>query len=255
LDPYLFSDNNIILMLIQARTTPTGLVDPLSGSPAGTGLHSGFDPSRGNTYDASRVASFSSSKSGTHDVSRVASGFDSLKSAGYDASKAPAIGGQAAATVAHGSSAGSYGSNQTTPPPYAWVQSASTYGSVQMPPSYASASVPSSYGAATAHPYGSAQALPSYGQTQAPAAYGHTQQLSSYGLAQLHRVPLPMGWPNSLQPMDLGEQQLMLAVITKLFTDANNLGTLVFFLYCKRELCTPDSFLQLLGPCCLTAEM
>jgi hypothetical protein len=168
----------------QARTTPTGLVDPLSGSPAGTGLHSGFDPSRGNTYDASRVASFSSSKSGTHDVSRVASGFDSLKSAGYDASKAPAIGGQAAATVAHGSSAGSYGSNQTTPPPYAWVQSASTYGSVQMPPSYASASVPSSYGAATAHPYGSAQALPSYGQTQAPAAYGHTQQLSSYGLAQ-----------------------------------------------------------------------
>ena len=152
LDPYLFSFNNMILMLIQARTTPTSLVDPLSGSPAGSGIHSGFDPSRGNTYDASRVASFNSSKSGTHDVSRVSAGFDSLKSAGYDASKGPAIGGQGAATVAHGSSAGSYGSNQITPPPYAWVQSASTYGSVQMPPSHASASVPSSYGAATARP-------------------------------------------------------------------------------------------------------
>ncbi|OEL31190.1 Protein FLX-like 2 [Dichanthelium oligosanthes] len=168
----------------QARTTPTGLVDPLSGSPSGTGLHSGFDPSRGNTYDASRVASFISSKSGTHDVSRVASGFDSLKSVGYDASKAPAIGGQVAATAVHGSSAGSYGSNQTTPPQYAWVQSASTYGSVQMPPSYASGSVPSSYSAATVRPYGSAQALPSYGQTQAPAAYGQAQLPSSYGLAQ-----------------------------------------------------------------------
>ncbi|CAN6237403.1 unnamed protein product [Urochloa humidicola] len=168
----------------QARTTPTGMVDPLSGSPAGTGLHSGYDPSRGNTYDASRVSSFSSSKSGTHDVSRAASGFDSLKSAGYDASKAPAIGGQAATTVAHGSSAGSYGSNQATPPPYAWVQSASTYGSVQMPPSYASGSVPSSYGAAIVRPYGSVQAPPSYGQTQALAAYGHTQLPSSYGLAQ-----------------------------------------------------------------------
>lgn len=179
LDPSLVSNNTMILILIQARATPTGLVDPLSGSPAGTGLHSGFDPSRGNTYDASRVASFSSSKSGTHDVSRVASGFDSLKSAGYEASKA-----QAAATVAHGSSAGSYGSNQATQPQYAWVQSASAYGSVQMPPSYASGSVPSSYGATTVRPYGSAQALPSYGQAQASAGYGHTQLPSSYGLAQ-----------------------------------------------------------------------
>ncbi|CAN6230672.1 unnamed protein product [Urochloa humidicola] len=168
----------------QARATPTGLVDPLSGSPVGAGLHSGYDPSRGNAYDASRVTSFSSSKSGTHDVPRAASGFDSLKSAGYDASKAPAIGGQVAATVAHGNNAGSYGSNQATPPSYGWVQSASTYGSVQMPPPYASGSVPSSYGAGTVHPYGSAQALQSYGQTQAPGAYGHTQLPSSYGLAQ-----------------------------------------------------------------------
>ncbi|KAF8769563.1 hypothetical protein HU200_006417 [Digitaria exilis] len=170
----------------QARTTPTGLADPLSGSPAGTGLHSGFDPSRGHAYDASRVASFSSSKSATHDVSRVASGFDSLKSAGYDASKAPAIGGHAAATATHGISGGSYGSNQAKPAPYAWVQSSSTYGSVQIPPSYASGSgsLPSSYGSAAVHPYGSAQALPSYGQTQAPTAYGHTQLPSSYGLAQ-----------------------------------------------------------------------
>ncbi|KAJ1278300.1 hypothetical protein BS78_04G069700 [Paspalum vaginatum] len=169
----------------QARTTPTGLVDPLSGSPAGTGLRSGFDPSRGNAYDASRVANFSSSKSGTHDVSRGATSFDSLKGSGYDASKAPAIGGQTAATAAQGTIAGYYGSNQATPPPYAWGQSASSYGSVQMPPSYASGSVPSSYGAATVHPYGSVQTLQSYGHTQLPSSYNlaQAQGSSPYGLA------------------------------------------------------------------------
>jgi len=35
--------------------------------------------------------------------------------------------------------------------------------------------------------------------------------------------------------MDLGEQQLMLAVIMKLFTDANNLGTPVFFLKLQKR--------------------
>ncbi|XP_062223838.1 protein FLX-like 2 [Phragmites australis] len=170
----------------QARTTTGGLADSLSGNPAGTAPRSGYEPSRGNTYDTSRVASISSSKAGTgtHDVSRGSTGYDSLKGAGYDASKAPAIGGLVAPTAAHGSSAGYYGSNQATPPPYAWGQSASTYGSVQTPPSYASGSVPSSYSGATVRPYGSAQALPSYGQTQAPSAYGHTQLPSSYGLAQ-----------------------------------------------------------------------
>jgi len=166
----------------QARTTPTGLADPLSGSPGGTGLHSGFDPSRGNAYDGSHVANFSSSKTGTHDGSRGATGFDSLKGSGYDASKAHLI-GQASATAAHGGLAGYYGSNQATSAPYAWGQSASTYGSVQVPPSYASGSN-TSYGAAAVRPYGSAQAQPSYGQTQAPSAYGHTQLPSSFSLAQ-----------------------------------------------------------------------
>ncbi|KAK3156242.1 hypothetical protein QOZ80_2AG0104690 [Eleusine coracana subsp. coracana] len=134
----------------QARTAPAGLADPLS-----------------------------SSKAGAHDVSRAGTGYDSLKGAGYDASKAPATGGQAAATASHGSGAGYYG-YQTTPP-FAWGQSASTYGSVQGPPS---GPVSSSYDAAAARPNSSAQALPSYGQTQAPSAYGHSQLSSTYGLAQ-----------------------------------------------------------------------
>ncbi|XP_062218441.1 protein FLX-like 2 [Phragmites australis] len=186
----------------QARTTPTGLADPLSGSPAGT-ARSGLESSRGNTYDTSRVASISYSKAGMHDVSRGAAGYDSLKGAGYDALKAPAIGGQAVATAAHGSSAGYYGSNQATPPPYAWGQSASTYGSVQMPPSYASGSATSSYCAATGRPYGSAQALPSYGQTQAPSALGHTQLPSSYGLAQ---EPSPFAAAQGSSPYGLSVQ-------------------------------------------------
>lgn len=168
----------------QARTTPTGLADPLSGSPAGTGLRSGFDPSRGNAYDVSRVASFSSSKSGTHDVSRGATGFDSLKGAGYEASKAPAIGGQAVVTAAQGSIAGYYGSNQATTPPYAWGQSASSYGSAQVPTSYASGSAPSSYGSATVRPYGSAQTLTSYGHTQLPSSYSLAQAPASFATAQ-----------------------------------------------------------------------
>ncbi|AQK60167.1 uncharacterized protein LOC100276260 [Zea mays] len=165
----------------QARATPTGLAD-LSGVPGGAGLRSGFDPSRGNAYDGSHVANFSSSKTGTHDASRGATGFDSLKGSGYDASKAH-VTGQASATAAHGGIAGYYGSNQAA---HAWGQSASPYGSVQVPPSYASGSN-TSYGAAAAaavRPYGSAQAQPSYGQTQAPSAYGHTQLPSSYSLAQ-----------------------------------------------------------------------
>jgi hypothetical protein len=80
-----------------------------------------------------------------------------LKGSGYDASKAHVI-GQASATAAHGGLAGYYGSNQATSAPYAWGQSASTYGSVQVPPSY--------------------------GQTQTPSAYGHTQLPSSFSLAQ-----------------------------------------------------------------------
>jgi hypothetical protein len=172
----------MILMLIQARATPTGLAD-LSGVPGGAGLRSGFDPSRGNAYDGSHVANLSSSKTGTHDASRGATGFDSLKGSGYDASKAH-VTGQASATAAHGGIAGYYGSNQAA---HAWGQSASPYGSVQVPPSYASGSN-TSYGAAAAaaavRPYGSAQAQLSYGQTQAPSAYGHTQLPSSYSLAQ-----------------------------------------------------------------------
>ncbi|KAL6888354.1 hypothetical protein ACP4OV_009380 [Aristida adscensionis] len=187
----------------QARAAPTGMADPLSGSPAGTAPRYGFDPSRGNAYDPSRVASISSSKVDTHDVSRGATGFDSLKGTGYDISKAPAIGGRTAGTAAHGSSAGYYGLNEATPPSYAWGQTASTYGSVQMPPSYASGSAPSSYGTTTVRPYGSAQALPSYGQTQAPPAYGQTQLPSSYGQAQ---APSPFAAAQGSSPYGLAAQ-------------------------------------------------
>uniref|UniRef100_A0ACD5V5Y1 Uncharacterized protein n=1 Tax=Avena sativa TaxID=4498 RepID=A0ACD5V5Y1_AVESA len=171
----------------QARTPPTGMPDPLSGSPAGAAVRSGFDPSRGNAYDPSRLASLRSSKAGGNDASRGATSYDSLKVAGYDASRTSALGAQAAAPTVHGSTggAGYYGSSQATPPSHAWAPGAPTYGSVQVPPSYASGPVPSSsYGATAAHPRGSAQALSSYGQTQAPSSYAYTQMPPSYGLAQ-----------------------------------------------------------------------
>ena len=103
-------------MSIQARTPPTGMPAPLSGSPAGTAPRSGFDPSRGSAYDTSRLASFSSSSAGGHDASRGAAGYESLKIAGYDASRTPTLGAQAAAPTAHGSAAGAgyYGSGQAT---------------------------------------------------------------------------------------------------------------------------------------------
>lgn len=195
----------------QARTPPTGMPDPLSGSPAGAAPRSGFDPSRGNAYDTSRLASFSSSKAGGHDASRAVAGYDSLKVAGYDSSRTPALGGQAAAPTAHGSTAGAgyYGSSQTTPPSHAWAPGAPTYGS-QQAAQYASGPVPSSsYGATAVRPHGSAQALPSYGQTQVPSSY--TQRPPSYGLAQAssHFVPTQGASPYGLaaQPPAYGSGQ------------------------------------------------
>lgn len=188
----------------QARTPP-GMPDPLSGSPAGTAPRSGYDPSRGNAYETSRLAR-------VHDASRGATGYDSLKVAGYDTSRMPALGAQAAAPTAHGSSAGYYGSSQVTPPSHARAPGAPTYGSAQVPPSYASGPVPSSsYGATTARPHGSAQGLPSYGQTQAPSSYAHTQMPPSYGLAQAssHFAPTQGGSPYGLsaQPQGYGSAQ------------------------------------------------
>ncbi|KAM3240811.1 hypothetical protein ACQJBY_054068 [Aegilops geniculata] len=181
----------------QARTPP-GMPDPLSGSPAGTAPRSGYDPSRGNSYETSRLAR-------VHDASRGATGYDSLKVAGYDTSRMPALGAQAAAPTAHGSSAGYYGSSQVTPPSHARAPGAPTYGSAQVPPSYASGPVSSSsYGATTA------QGLPSYGQTQAPS-YAHTQMPPSYGLAQAssHFAPTQGGSPYGLsaQPQGYGSAQ------------------------------------------------
>ncbi|KAM0868770.1 hypothetical protein ACQ4PT_041111 [Festuca glaucescens] len=190
----------------QARTPPTGMPDPLSGSPAGNAPRSGFDPARGNAYDTFRLAGFSSLKAGGHDASRGATG--------YDASRTPAIGAHAAAPTAHGSTAGAgyYGSSQATPPSHAWAPAAPTYGSVQVPPSYASGPVPSSsYGATAVRPHGSAQALPSYGQTQAPSPYAHAQMQPSYGLAQAssHFVPTQGASPYGLaaQPLAYGSGQ------------------------------------------------
>ncbi|KAE8775411.1 protein FLX-like 2 [Hordeum vulgare] len=169
----------------QARTPP-GMPDPLSGSPAGTAPLSGYDPSRGNAYETSRLAR-------VHDASRGATGYDSLKVAGYDTSRMPALGAQTAAPTAHGSSAG-------------------YYGSAQVPPSYASGPVSSSsYGATTARPHGSAQGLSSYGQTQAPSSYAHTQIPPSYGLAQAssHFGPTQGGSPYGLsaRPQAYGSAQ------------------------------------------------
>ncbi|TVU32892.1 hypothetical protein EJB05_24655 [Eragrostis curvula] len=194
------SNSSSCVFFFVARTTPTGIADALSGSQVGTAPRSGFDSSRSNPYDTSRIAAISSSKAEAHDVSRAGTGYDSLKGAGYDASRAPATGGQTAATAAHGSSVGYYGSNQTTTPPYAWGQSASTYGSVQVPPS---GSVQSSYGTTAARPYSSAQTLPSYGHTQAPSAYGHLQLPSSYGLAQ---APSPFAAAQGSSPYGLAAQ-------------------------------------------------
>ncbi|KAL5208346.1 hypothetical protein ABZP36_032781 [Zizania latifolia] len=189
----------------QGRTSPAGLGDHLSGNPAGTAPHTGFDPSRGNImYDTSRIASFSSSKAGGHDASRGAMGYNSLKGAGYDPSKAPAFGGHATTAAAHGSNADYYGSNQAATPSYAWAPAASTYGSTQVPPSHASVPVqPSSYGATTVRTLGSAQALPSYGQAQEPSSYGHTQLPSSYGLAQ---APFPFAPAQGVSPYGSGAQ-------------------------------------------------
>ncbi|KAL5212055.1 hypothetical protein ABZP36_022902 [Zizania latifolia] len=188
----------------QGRTPPAGLGDPLSGNPAGTAPHTGFDPSRGNVYDTSRLTSFSSSKAGGHDTSRGAMGYNSLKGAGYDTSKAPALGGHATAAAAHGSNADYYGSSQATPPSYAWALAASTYGSTQVPPSHVSVPVqPSPYGTTTVRTFGSAQALPSYGRAQEPSSYGHTQLPSSYGLAQ---APFPFAPAQGVSPYGAGAQ-------------------------------------------------
>uniref|UniRef100_J3LAG2 Protein FLX-like 2 n=2 Tax=Oryza brachyantha TaxID=4533 RepID=J3LAG2_ORYBR len=169
----------------QGRTQPAGLGDSLSRNPAGTAPRAGFDPSRGNIYDTSHLASFSSSKVGGHDASRGTTGYNSLKGAGYDPSKASALGGQATAAAAHGSNADYYGSSQAAPPSYAWGQAASTYGSAQVSQSHASAPVQStSYSAAAVRTFGSTQALPSYAQAQEQPSYGHTQLQSSYGSAQ-----------------------------------------------------------------------
>jgi hypothetical protein len=164
-----------------------------------TAPHSGFDPSRGNTYDTFQVAGFISSKSGAHDVSRAGTVYDPLKGAGCEASKAPAGEGQAAAAASHGSDAGYYGSYQTTPP-FAWGQSASTYGSVQVPQP---GPLPSAYDATAGRPYSSSQLLPSYGQTQAPSVYGHLQLPSSYGLAQ---APSPFATAQGSSPYGLAAQ-------------------------------------------------
>jgi hypothetical protein len=164
-----------------------------------TAPHSGFDPSRGNTYDTFQVAGFISSKSGAHDVSRAGTVYDCLKGAGYEASKAPAAEGQAAATASHGSGAGYYGSYQTTPP-FAWGQSASTYGSVQAPQP---GPLPSAYDATAGRPYSSSQLLPSYGQTQAPSVYGHLKLPSSYGLAP---APSPFATAQGSSPYGLAAQ-------------------------------------------------
>ncbi|CAM0946367.1 unnamed protein product [Alopecurus aequalis] len=196
----------------QARTPPTGMPAPLSGSPAGTAPRSGFDPSRGSAYDTSRLASFSSSKAGGYDASRGAAGYESVNVAGYDASRTPILGAQAAAPTAHGSTAVYYGSGQATPPSQAWAPAAPTYGSVQLPP-YASGPVPSSsYGATAVRPHGSAQALPSYGQSQAPSSYAHTQMPPSYGLSQQassHFAPTQGASPYGLsaQPPAYGSGQ------------------------------------------------
>ncbi|XP_052142641.1 protein FLX-like 2 [Oryza glaberrima] len=189
----------------QGRTPPAGLGDSLSGNPAGTAPRTGFDPSRGNMYDASRIASFSSSKAGGHDASRGAAGYNSLKGAGYDPSKAPALGGQATAAAAHGSSADYYGSNQATPPSYAWGQAASAYGSAQVPQSHASGPPvqSTSYSATTARNFGSAQALPSYAHAQEQPSYGHAQLPSSYGLAQ---ASFPFAPAQGVSPYGSGAQ-------------------------------------------------
>ncbi|KAF0935505.1 hypothetical protein E2562_034296 [Oryza meyeriana var. granulata] len=168
----------------QGRGPPAGLGDSLTGNPAGTAPWTGFDPSRGNMYDTSRLAGFSSSKAGGHDSSRGAAGYNSLKGAGYDPSKAPSLGGQATPAAAHGNNADYYGSSQATPPSYAWGQAASAYGSAQVPQSHASGPVQStSHNATTVHSHLS---------------------------------------------MELGKQQLILAVLIKLLMDVNKSAKVVY---------------------------